>query len=470
MLTASVQGSSSLPPSSKLILRVIRELSVNHNSGTLLIIPAISADHLNFGLAAERAINDNLRVLLLDCGDRSPANVVLVSKIAGSVSQSGGSLEDIYAFCRAVLDNMCSAVNKRPTIDNRECLYCENCKASNTGLADRDLKFVANDLFDAVDKKLSFKPNLSVVVLINNQNFLKKEREYAFIKEIGSIFQLRDVYVARYYIVNGFSGGGLTLTVLKIFDKEILTHLEAPCDVPGWIRVNQTTPHSISEILIRGRLRQKCRLSPPTKGPKLRIGAANVLLLCIQFASDALISCEKMLNKMDSERGAGDVGSRLKRVAEVLKRRIKDKKLILNCPFTLFLSLSKIFEDIVGGTMGTVYGVAFEGAAKIFGTHKEEDEVTALMWSEAFGHACESLRRFGKSGTMYEPFRAGSEAVKEGLAKGEKFIIAFGMGVGEAERSARDTRGDNRYPDPGAHAVGIWMRAVYEGLKLKCPD
>lgn len=24
-----------------------------------------------------------------------------------------------------------------------------------------------------------------------------------------------------------------------------------------------------------------------------------------------------------------------------------------------------------------------------------------------------------------------------------------------------------KYPDPGAHAVGIWMRGAYEGVKLK---
>lgn len=24
-----------------------------------------------------------------------------------------------------------------------------------------------------------------------------------------------------------------------------------------------------------------------------------------------------------------------------------------------------------------------------------------------------------------------------------------------------------KYPDPAAHAVGIWMRAAYEGFKLK---
>lgn len=37
-----------------------------------------------------------------------------------------------------------------------------------------------------------------------------------------------------------------------------------------------------------------------------------------------------------------------------------------------------------------------------------------------------------------------------------------------AEESVLKTKGVNRkYPDPGAHAVGIWMRAVYEGIKLR---
>lgn len=31
-------------------------------------------------------------------------------------------------------------------------------------------------------------------------------------------------------------------------------------------------------------------------------------------------------------------------------------------------------------------------------------------------------------------------------------------------------RGSGSLPDPGAHVVGIWMRALYEGFKAKYPE
>lgn len=54
---------------------------------------------------------------------------------------------------------------------------------------------------------------------------------------------------------------------------------------------------------IRGRLTRKERLSPPIRGPKLTERVANTLLYSTQFACDALLSCEKQLNTIDSERG-----------------------------------------------------------------------------------------------------------------------------------------------------------------------
>lgn len=59
----------------------------------------------------------------------------------------------------------------------------------------------------------------------------------------------------------------------------------------------------------------------------------------------------------------------------------------------------------------------------------------------------------------------------EALNNSVKPIEAFGIGVTAAEVTAQKTKlPGNRYPDPGAHAVSIWMRAVFEGIKLRCSD
>lgn len=67
--------------------------------------------------------------------------------------------------------------------------------------------------------------------------------------------------------------------------------------------MNQGYYNICLEQPIKGRLTRKERLSPPVRGPRLREKAANTLLYATQFACDALISCEKQLNTIDSERG-----------------------------------------------------------------------------------------------------------------------------------------------------------------------
>lgn len=70
---------------------------------------------------------------------------------------------------------------------------------------------------------------------------------------------------------------------------------------------------------------------------------------------------------------------------------------------------------------------------------------------------------------MLDPLHACSSSVKESFETGTDLILSLDNGLRAAEDAIQRTRIDNRkYPDPGAHAVGIWMRAVFEGIKLKC--
>lgn len=70
--------------------------------------------------------------------------------------------------------------------------------------------------------------------------------------------------------------------------------------------------------------------------------------------------------------------------------------------------------------------------------------------------------------------------LRDALNSGLSPINAFGEAVQAAETSAMQTVHMSKlhpidstncktfkYPDPRAHAVGIWMRAAYEGFKLK---
>lgn len=70
---------------------------------------------------------------------------------------------------------------------------------------------------------------------------------------------------------------------------------------------------------------------------------------------------------------------------------------------------------------------------------------------------------------MYDPLYACCATMADALENGYNDVEAFGSGVSAAEEASQKTRHPSKkYPDSGAHVVTIWMRAVYEGIKMRC--
>ncbi|XP_018577868.1 triokinase/FMN cyclase-like isoform X2 [Anoplophora glabripennis] len=486
-----------MAPPSKVILRTIRELSLNNANGVLIIVPANTGDLLNFGLAAERALNDNISVKLLAVSDnfdkRLPkvcrsglSGVILVYKIAGSLSVKEKSLNDIFYFCEQVVKNIISfeiiSLDFEKSKSSTNIWITEQNTKKVTDIRRDICQKIVDDIYseniesEQDEEKFCIKPQEKIIVLLNNCGGFGKTEEYIFLKELLNILQPLEITVVRFYCGNFMKCTQkmkLSVTILKVFNQDVLTSLDEPCSVAGWKNVYQYSFLTL-ESPFSGNLKRKDRLTPPVRGPKLPDRVANVLLLSTQFACDALISCERQLNIVDSEICDGDAGTRLKNTAKVLLKRIRDDKLITNYPFTFFESLSKILEATVGGTAGCIYSILFEAAGNCFGGFCENDEVTPFMWLKALEVATRALKRYGNiefgDGTMYDPIFICAATVREELEAGQNYIDAFGKGVIAAEEIAQKTKKfKQKYPDSGAHAVGIWMRAAYEGVKLRCP-
>lgn len=71
--------------------------------------------------------------------------------------------------------------------------------------------------------------------------------------------------------------------------------------------------------------------------------------------------------------------------------------------------------------------------------------------------------------TMYDPLYECYSVTSHALYKQSSSIMdSFSNGVSAAEASAKNTvLPGQKYPDAGAHAVGIWLRACYEAVKLR---
>lgn len=69
-------------------------------------------------------------------------------------------------------------------------------------------------------------------------------------------------------------------------------------------------------------------------------------------------------------------------------------------------------------------------------------------------------------GTMLDPLLDCAIHTRQEFENTGEIMEAFGSGIFWAEEAIRRSA-KGKYPDPGAHAVGIWMRAVYEAIKLQ---
>lgn len=403
------------------ILRTIKEVSHKQDAGVLVIVQNNNADRLNFGLAVERAHSQGIAVKMLvvseDCqmvdenhGKPGLAGIILLNKIAGAMAESGCSLEEIYSFCKKVHENLTSALLMlrpftSPTSNTCVCnKHVENREMeTGAGLPDefdlrRTEKASAADtcrmLFGEISEYFLLDASSPVVVLVNNLGDTSKMEELIFVKEFISCLRELQIPIARVYHGH-FSTApdtrGLSVTILKVVDQKILKYLDAPCEAVSWgTHITTSIPLDLQERIPSVVIDRKCAMPP---GVRLGEQEANIILLTVQFACDALISCEKQLNTIDSESGSGNTGTKMKNGAQTILLETKKKTLTFYHPKVFFESLSIIAEKRICGTLGLLYSILFEAAANCFRKLPESHFVTVYTWFKCLSESCDVLKR-----------------------------------------------------------------------------
>ncbi|MFN6978271.1 MAG: dihydroxyacetone kinase subunit DhaK, partial [Gemmobacter sp.] len=116
MLTAAVCGEVFASPSVDAVLAGI--LAVTGKAGCLLIVKNYTGDRLNFGLAAERARAQGLKVAMVVVDDdvalpdlpqaRGVAGTLFVHKIIGALAEEGMDLDRLAAEARRIIGGVVS--------------------------------------------------------------------------------------------------------------------------------------------------------------------------------------------------------------------------------------------------------------------------------------------------------------------------------------------------------------------------
>jgi dihydroxyacetone kinase len=196
----------------------------------------------------------------------------------------------------------------------------------------------------------------------------------------------------------------------------------------------------------------------------------------IEAACDALLAAEDELTELDRVTGDGDLGVSMARAARAVQ-----SALALYPVDDISATLKALGHTLrleLGGSSGPLYGVLFLRCAGVLArTHA----IGLAQWSEALAQGCQALSELGgaKPGdrTMLDaldPFvktLQQSVSVKSTRADLLAAVAAAEHGVDATARMkpalGRSSYLGERvlgYPDPGAKAVSVWLRAACETL------
>ncbi|XP_012283909.1 triokinase/FMN cyclase isoform X2 [Orussus abietinus] len=453
-------------------------------------------------------------------GRRGLGGTLFILKVAGAMAEDGKKLNEIHSVCKRLAsgENVISiGLGHRvpPSSADCECSQFIECKKMEIGCGLHGEPGVLQVTFantkDTVSqliyymmengKEFNFYPNdesgNSVAVMINNLGGISQLETYIFAME--AMTQLRDFgfKIERAYmgsLMTSLDANGFQLSIMKLAsDSNLIEYLDAETSAPAWPKIFSTKTLGFEweeepSLSTPGlHLKSASGMVPETKplGPSMAERTGQVFLMILTFACEALIACAEQLNIMDEDSGDGDCGTTLRKGADALKSAIKAGEIEATKPFVAFSQISHIAETLMGGLQGGLYSIFFDAGAKVFAGCPEDRTIDASIWLEALTSGNDAISEFGKASrgdrTMLDPLLAAQDKLCDLLSTNCHPIIAFGEAVKAAETQAIKTRRmpatvgraslvkckSFEHPDPGAHAVGIWMRAAYEGVKLK---
>ncbi|KAK6619365.1 hypothetical protein RUM44_003747 [Polyplax serrata] len=526
MLTAAVMGRMYAAPSAEDVLVAIRELVSVGNEGILLLVKNYVGDKLNFGLALNQAVKESIKVQMLVIGDdvvepikeshgrQALAGCVLIYKIAGEMAEQEFSLDEIIEECRDnILPDMGTVSLNFPTcgktfseslgafIEPDEMvfgmgLYGQQGKKKIKFCNIRKAVSLALDEFSNFSKSVLEMNNNKVILLINNHGSTSKFFENIIIMEVYSQLIKSGVSIELIYtgtFMSNVNSHGFSITLLNVSSTNTLKYLEAPTAVPAWPKPVFYNVEELKQPVAFWPtvIPPKCdhrellltRYADDPLGPTHCEKIAASLKQITTFAVDALISCEKQLNIIDSEAGDGDCGTNFRLGAEALKKALMNNEIDVRRPCKFLFDISDITCGAMGGMSGALCKVFFYAGGKAF---QNATEITPDVCCAAFKAAVMAVKQYGKvelgERTILDVIAPAADTFESAILNGKDLIEAAYLTAATCEYKAEESKSLTTawqknlnvekpllYPDAGAHTATIWFRAVSEAFEEDGP-
>jgi triose/dihydroxyacetone kinase / FAD-AMP lyase (cyclizing) len=498
MLTAVVAGEVFTSPDTDSIFAAIK--AVAGKPGVLLVVKNYTGDRLNFGLAAEMARSEGIPVemIIVDddvalnettsaTGARGLAGTIFVHKLVGAAAADGKTLTELAALGKAAVHSLGTmgvsfSAGTSPAVGKPSFELGED--EMELGLGIHGEPGVSRTKLQPSDQLTE----TLLAQILKGRNFGIKKRIAIMINNLGATTEMELAIVARHATVflekNGFTierlyagtflssldMAGISISVLGVTD-EWLRWLDSATTALAWPNVPKQRPRPL-----KGQLTPTVHVNMAFTAQKIpEPDTANKVERAIEAACAALIQAEPKLTEMDRITGDGDLGASMKRASAAVQQAIHSYPLD-DVPATL-KALGHTLRHELGGSSGPLYGVLFLRAG---GFLENSRSISFAQWAAAIEEGCRAISDLGgaKPGdrTMLDALDPFAKVLKRagGSSAREVLVTAASEAQRGAEATARMKPRLGRssylqdrvlgYPDPGAMAIAVWLRAVANAL------
>ncbi|CAJ0591343.1 unnamed protein product [Cylicocyclus nassatus] len=494
MLTAAVAGNVFASPPSRHVSAALN--STSSKGGSILFIINYTGDRLNFGLAAERyktgghdvrvvTIADDVAIdkAMSTAGRRGLAAAVLVLKVAGAMAETGKySAEQIEAMSNKMNDNAgtmgvslypCSVPGQGKMFDLPEDMMEvglgihgePGCRREAIGSADK----VVNTIMKRLQEIVKFGKDEPIILLINNLGGVSQIEMGIIKSEVVKWCHQNGVNIARLLCgtyMTSLDGHGISLTVMKLFEKEILDFLDAPTSAPGWHGADNLSKQETAPSPDKG---QSIQVQTSSKELAFTKEQAELAKKCVLAVCDKMNAMESELNALDGAAGDGDCGSTFAHASREIKKRMET--LELSSAQQLLFNISEVFEQEVGGTGGAIYALMLSAASEAL-----DKSITSKDFATALQKASEAVQRYGGARpgdrTLVDALHAAVESTKSGETQWDKIIEAAEKAAqstanmtARAGRASYTAKEVQTKPDAGAVAISAYMNTIWDTIK-----
>ncbi len=462
MLTAAVCGDVFASPSVDAVLSAI--LAVTGPSGCLLIIKNYTGDRLNFGLAAERAIEMGFKVNMVIVDDdialpdlpkpRGVAGTLFVHKIAGALADTGASLADVTNVAEKVKEGTKSigmsldtcTVPGSPKVDRIEAGKAELGLGihGEPGFETMDYQDAKQAIAAVVAKLEPLMDDQPHVVLLNNLGGVSVLEMSILANDLinSNIAKKLKFIVGPDSLMTALDMKGFSVSVCPV-DANQEQLLNAPCVPSAWPGSKEIKPIAVVEM--------PDGLSPVTPTPSKDDKTAALITQCCEV----MIASEVELNALDAKSGDSDTGSTLAGAGRSLIDAL-DRLPLADHP-KLYSAIGQELSQVMGGSSGVLLAIFFTavGDAASNGSTTVDALKEGLKRMQHIGGANLGDR------TMVDAMKPALDELDNGL---EAAAIAARKGAIHTSTIVKAKAGRSTYVnetqlkghnDPGAEAVAL---------------